>query len=288
MNTAIQKAEPQVTFDADRVDLIKRTICRGSTDDELQLFIDVCKRTRLDPFARQIHAAKRWDSKEGREVMSIQVGIDGLRLVAERTDEYAPGPKPVFQEKADGSLLCATASIKKWKRGEWHVVEADAYFDEYVQRKKDGTPTSFWLKMPRIMLGKCAEALALRRAFPAELSGLYAPEEMGQPESAVALDENQTAIAAGLAEEKRLAANLVDDWLKNDLKALVEKQDAEGLEAFCHFNGAEIRSLPATPSARMFRALLKAGGLLGIGPDAVKRWVASAPDAIDQEEEPEQ
>lgn len=164
-------------------DLIKRTICKGATDDELQLFIHACKHTGLDPFMKQIHAVKR-KTKNG-DVMSIQTGIDGLRLIADRSGNYAPGKEPSFNYDANNRVKSATAYIKKRTvDGAWHEVSATAFYAEY----KPTYSNDFWDNKPHIMLAKCAEALALRKAFPAEMSGLYTAEEMAQADNDLALE----------------------------------------------------------------------------------------------------
>src|SRR6266852_5439268 len=163
----------------EQVELIKRTVAQGATDDELQLFLEVCRTTGLNPFLRQIHALKRWDGELGREVLTIQVGIDGLRLQAERTGRYAPGDDTLFRDDAEGQLRAAQAFVKKQTQdGTWHQYSGIAHFQEYAQRKKDGTLRRMWREKPRVMLAKCAEALALRKGFPAETAGLYIPEEL--------------------------------------------------------------------------------------------------------------
>ena len=166
------------TWTKDQIELIKRTVAKETTNDELQLFLYIAKRTGLDPFARQIYCVKRWDSTQQKDVMTPQTGIDGFRLVADRTNKYAPGE--ISWEIVNGKPVSATATIKKLVAGIWHEVSATAFFDEYAQHKKDGTLTNMWIKMPKLMIGKCAEALVLRKAFPAELSGIYTHDEIMQ------------------------------------------------------------------------------------------------------------
>lgn len=171
-------------FDDKQLETIKGMYCKGLTDDEITVFMHICQRTKLDPFARQIYAVPRWDSKSGKNVMSIQTGIDGYRLIAERTGKYSPGKEPVFIYDNNGNIKSATAYVKKMTPdGTWHEVAATAFFSEYCQRTKDGKPTQFWFKMGHTMIAKCAEALALRKAFPGDLSGIYTEDEMKQAEA---------------------------------------------------------------------------------------------------------
>lgn len=185
----VPHTEVATRFDKDQVELIKRNICKGSTDDELKLFLHQCERTGLDPFARQIYSIERQEYRDGSWVKarSIQTSIDGFRLIAERTGKYAGQVGPYWCGKdgqwvdvwtADEHPVAAKVGVLRtdFKEPCWGV----ARFASYAQKKKDGSPTRMWAVMSDVMIAKCAEALGLRKAFPQELSGLYTNDEMEQ------------------------------------------------------------------------------------------------------------
>lgn len=185
--TAITKREEFPVSDVDsKRELLKNTIARDLSNDEFELFCLVCRRTGLDPFMKQIYPVKRRDNKAGISVMTIQTSIDGFRAIAERTCHYAPGREATYTYNNEKELVSATSYIKKMTPdGTWHEVAATAFYDEYVQEFKDRdtgkmVATQFWNRMPHVMLAKCAEALALRKAFPAIFSKIYSEEEMEQ------------------------------------------------------------------------------------------------------------
>src|SRR3990167_2508809 len=171
----------QLNLDRPKVELLKRTIAKGATDDELLMFINVCKGLGLSPFLRQVHLVKRWDTRSGQEVATVQVGIDGFRSVAESTNAYAGNDDPVF--KGEKIIKNGQADVKvpeeamvvvrKIVQGVVYPFTATARWDEYYPGDKQGF---MWRTKPYIMLGKCAEALALRKTFPKVLVVVYLPE----------------------------------------------------------------------------------------------------------------
>src|SRR5574343_293246 len=187
MTTAIAKRNQDQHLN---MDLIKTTIAPvGTTNQELALFADQCKLTGLDPFARQIYLLKQWDSKKKCEVARTQISIDGARVVAERSGQYDGQEGPYWYDgKAWTDVWCheqppKAAKVIVFRTGHARGTPAVAHWDEYCPVYKDGSASPMWKKMPALMLAKVAEMLALRKAFPNDLSGLYTQEEMAQADT---------------------------------------------------------------------------------------------------------
>lgn len=204
---AAQTAQ-ELSLTANYVQLVKNTFAKGASDLELSLFLRTAQRTGLDPAARQLFMVKRYDSQIKDYAMSIQISIDGFRLIADRTGKYAPSREPSYTYDSQNRLESATAYVKKLVGNQWHEIAATAFYTEYVQTTKEGKPNQMWQKMPRLMLAKCAESLVLRKAFPAELSGLYTSDEMGtvEPAETKITDEIRQVQFEIHQEEKGLSA----------------------------------------------------------------------------------
>jgi phage recombination protein Bet len=200
MGSELTINEEQTSFTNEQLAALGHMGVQNAHRGDLEVFFHQVQRTGLDPFARQIYMIQR----QGKQ--TIQTGIDGFRLIARRAADHSG---EVFGEPE--TLWCGHDGI-------WHDVWLDpklppaaakvvvqrgqgtfpavALYTEYVGRKRDGSVNSMWASKPAIMLAKCAEALALRKAFPQDLSGLYTSDEMDQA------DNHQSATATATQAKK--------------------------------------------------------------------------------------
>ena len=179
-NSALSLNSEQSFWSDQQLAALKQIGLANAPKAELAVFLHYSQRTGLDPFARQIYMIERG----GR--FTIQASIDGLRIVAQRSGEYAGQSGPnwcgedgawtdVWLEKTPPTAAKVGVWRKGWTEPAWGVAKFDSY--------NAGSP--IWKKMPDTMIAKCAEALALRKAFPNDLSGIYAAEEMEQADAPI-------------------------------------------------------------------------------------------------------
>lgn len=209
INTIVKRNAAAIApaqWNEQQLELIKSQIAPNCSDAELSLFGQVCQRTGLDPFARQIYALKRGSGDRAK--MTIQVSIDGFRLIADRSGKYAGSetlwcaPDGVWREVWLESTPPAAAKTVVWKLGCDRPFTGVARWDSYKQ-EFNGKLSDMWARMSDIMLGKCSEALALRKAFPAELSGLYTSEEMAQATEVIEVNYTPS-VAPSIISERQL------------------------------------------------------------------------------------
>ena len=169
----------------EQVALIRTQLFPALTDDEFRLLEQTCRRTGIDVFSRQVFAVHRKEKKTGIYKMSIQFSIDGYRSLADRTGQYMGskgfwcGKDGVWKDVwLDG--LPSAAKVVVYKGSSTIGFEGVARFEAYAQKDYGGNLQPMWKKMPDVMIAKCAEALALRKAFPSQLSGFYTEDEMAQ------------------------------------------------------------------------------------------------------------
>jgi phage recombination protein Bet len=165
--TAPANATP-VVYPKEQLELVRRTVAKDATNDELALFLYDCSRRGVHPLDKLLHFTKR-----GGKYTPV-TSIDFMRSQAAASGEMAGSDDPVFEED-EPHPLAATVTVYRITLGQRYAYTATARWSEYCP---DNAP--MWKRMPHTMLGKCAEALALRKAFPQQLAGLYSREEMDQ------------------------------------------------------------------------------------------------------------
>lgn len=248
--------ELKIAHSPQQLALIRNTVAKDCNQQEFDLFIEMCRHQGLDPFKKQIYAFVfkstrkskvdgKWIETEERRLTPV-TSIDGYRSKAARCGDYRPDDNEAnFEYSAEakndetnplGIIKCSVKAYKFGRDGQWYPCVGVAYWDEIAPIVEDGKfedgkfvgngkfildkKKPNWRKMARTMLAKCAEAQALRKGWPEEMSGLYVEEELHK---AVA---DMTASEAADAHErdermKRIAGN-------NTIPAIFEM--SEGLQ----------------------------------------------------------
>lgn len=213
-----------------QVEVVRRAVCIGATDVELEFFLATCKRVGLDPFARQIWFIKRPQKQldaRGNEIWTDvgrpETSIDGYRTIAERTEQYE-GQAPILWCDAKGKWSevwldeapphAAKATI--FRKGFREPLVNVAHYREFCPVFRNGKSPEMWKKMGANQIAKCAEAGGFRRAFPRDLSGLITDTEIEHvdvanaggysiPEAPQAkqLDEKKTSVVVPANVEQR-------------------------------------------------------------------------------------
>ena len=196
----------QTTWTPDQAAVLQQSgIDNQVAPAELSAFLHLCQRTRLDPFSRQIYLIGRYDKRQKRKVYTPQTSIDGYRVIAHRAAAeagHALGYEDTLWCAKDGRWQDVWLSEEPPAAAKVVVIRngmrfsAVARYSEYVQLR-DGAPSGLWGKMPATMTAKCAEALALRMAFPHDLAGVYTAEEMAQADNPAAGERHLRKVQPG-------------------------------------------------------------------------------------------
>lgn len=170
----------RVEITNEQLQLAKNTVAAGLNPAEFELYLYDCKRQGVHPLDRLLIPVVTKDD-QGNRRLAMWTTIDLLRSRAAESGEYAGSDDPAFGyiEPAKNPMT-ATVSVYRLVQGHRCVFTATARWEEYFPGEKRGFK---WKQSPHIMLGKCAEALALRKAFPKQLASLYAQEELERAES---------------------------------------------------------------------------------------------------------
>ncbi len=184
MSTELAKPEP-IRYEASEIELVKKTIAAGATEDELRLFLYDCRRQNVHPLDKLVHFSKR-----GGKYTPI-TSIDFMRMRAAADGDHAGTDDPVFDIDDNSDKLPRWSKVTVYKLVQGHKCPftATARWSEYCPGREN--EAFMWRKMPRLMLGKCAEALALRKAFPKQLHGIYEKAEMMQADDGARSHEDR-------------------------------------------------------------------------------------------------
>lgn len=166
--------------------LVEAVFPLAQSVDSVIMALSYCKARRLDPFKRVVHVVPMWNGNLRKMVDTVWPGIAELRTTAARTGCYAGKSKPIFGPEVTEKIGPVNVTFPEWCEVTVHRLVGGhrvsftgiVFWREAVVTKKDGAPNAMWDRRKYGQLAKCAEAEALREAFPEELGGEQTAEEM--------------------------------------------------------------------------------------------------------------
>jgi phage recombination protein Bet len=248
MATALAVSADQKAWDATQLAALKQIGLADAPQGDLALFLHYSQRTGLDPFSRQIYMIGRWDGKSGSTRYTIQSSIDGLRIIAQRSGEYAGQTAPmwcgedgVWQDVWLSKTPPTASKVGVYRQGFVEPLIAVARLSSYQPLNRDGKPMGLWATMPDVMLAKVAESLALRKAFPNDLSGIYTTEEMEQAD--VKATPVQPATLVKAVQDNIVEAEIVvDDSRQTIVSAIANATDKQELRQIWADNANDLNT----------------------------------------------
>lgn len=234
----LAKADLSTRFSADQRKVILETCCGGASESEASALIAIAEARGLNPILGECYFVKRWDNVTRRDKWAVQASIDAFRIKADQTGLYAGQDEPEYEYAAKGQVMLAR--VRVWRKDWPRPAVGVARWAEYVQTTKEGKPTRFWVQMPHNQLAKCAEALALRKAFPAVLSKIYTPEEMAQADNEVTIETTSAPRLAPAAPKSEPKDVDLDALLKDFERRMGEVVSGHGTLSKLKAIGVEV------------------------------------------------
>lgn len=199
--------------------LVEAVFPLATTVDSIILALSYCKARKLDPFKRNVHIVPIWSKQLNKMVDTVWPGIGELRTTAFRTGQYAGRGETVYGPDVTKKVGNIEITFPEWAQVTVQRLVNDQvvsftgprvyWLETYSQAgRNDVTPNSMWARRTRGQLEKCAEAAALRAAFPEEIGNEYTDDEAGQMQYRDAIPTTATApapIADGRAASDKLA-----------------------------------------------------------------------------------
>ena len=255
MSNEVQKLD-----EAALIAVLQSSLYPGAAMDSVKMVLGYCQAAGLDPMQKPVHIVPIWDAKEGSMRNVVMPGIGLYRIQASRSGTCAGISEPEFGEDVAINLGGYDITVPRWCRvtvsrrlptGEVVAFTAkELWIENYAMKggkEKSIAPNAMWAKRPYAQLAKCAEAQALRKAFP-EVGMMATAEEMEGKDDfidgSVVPEQTKRTIAPPEYSEAEFNENL-PEWRKR----IVAGKDPDSLAAF--ISGRSGKKFTATQMAKL-------------------------------------